>query len=91
MNKEDICSQSSREPEISMVLSVLDSNLSNLQDEIGLLVQKLKPVLESERPKDCYEERNKGETELGENLLQKSDRITGMTDTIRDLVNRISL
>jgi len=91
MNEEKICSQVEKKPEIDRLLSSLDNDISNLEDEISLLVGKLKPVLESERPKDCVNDRINGETELGENILQKSYRIECIIDAIRDLVSRIAL
>lgn len=78
-------------PEIQLVMSILNKEIQNLDDNVGNLVARLSGVLISERPKEENNDRPKRECILAEGIQENIDLICKLNDVISELRYRIAL
>lgn len=79
-------------PEITRVIEKLERELSEIEESVSLLAEKIKPVLlGNKEQKDCKEERSKCITDLGERLQLDVDKIEILRKIIKELTDRIAL
>lgn len=75
------------------LLEKLENRTRNLVDQIGILEDKLIPVLtmEPSEPRDAVDTQPTGSTQLNQSIIEITERISYQVTRINDLIERIDL
>lgn len=84
------CTQ--REPEVPAALQEVESRISELQDEVRMLIERIRPAMRGESPvPDGPKNSCIIQSELASVISQQSIRIEQISDDVRNARNRLEL
>jgi hypothetical protein len=74
---------------VESATNYLDDAVAYMLEAVEALDAHLQPLLGSEHPIGCAEERIKGDSEVAERIMSNADAIRGRSDRIRMLIDRL--